>query len=59
MSERSGSVRRMKDPVVEKRAKVEAMRAKAEEEKTKHEKAVSVTRAMTLNNLQMGCPQVF
>ncbi|KAI5438736.1 protein ALTERED PHOSPHATE STARVATION RESPONSE 1 [Lathyrus oleraceus] len=59
MSERSGSVRRTKDPVVEKRAKVEAMRAKAEEEKTKHEKAVSVTRAMTLNNLQMGCPQVF
>jgi hypothetical protein len=59
MSERSGSMRRMKDPVVEKRAKVEALRAKAEEEKTKHEKAVSVTRAMTLNNLQMGCPQVF
>ena len=59
MSERSGSVRRMKDPVVEKRAKVEAFRAKAEEEKIKHEKAVSVTRSMTLNNLQMGCPQVF
>jgi hypothetical protein len=59
MSERSGSMRRMKDPVMEKRAKVEALRAKAEEEKTKHEKAVSVTRAMTLNNLQMGCPQVF
>lgn len=53
------SMRRTKDPVAEKRAKVEALRAKAEEEKTKHEKAVSVTRAMTLNNLQMGCPHVF
>ncbi|KAE8010644.1 hypothetical protein FH972_006998 [Carpinus fangiana] len=48
-----------KDPVAEKRAKVEILRAKAEEEKTKHEKSVSVTRAMTLNNLQMGFPHVF
>ncbi|KAL5557527.1 hypothetical protein UlMin_039763 [Ulmus minor] len=48
-----------KDPVAEKRTKVETLRAKAEEEKTKHEKAVSVTRAMTLNNLQMGLPHVF
>ncbi|RDX79995.1 Nitrate regulatory gene2 protein, partial [Mucuna pruriens] len=50
---------RSKDPVSEKRAKVEALRAKAEEEKSKYEKSVSVTRAMTLNNLQMGCPHVF
>ncbi|XP_077246252.1 pyridoxal-phosphate-dependent serine hydroxymethyltransferase, putative (DUF632) [Tasmannia lanceolata] len=46
-------------PVAEKRAKVEVLRAKAEEEKTKHEKCASVTRAMTLNNLQTGFPNVF
>ncbi|KAI4327758.1 hypothetical protein L6164_020183 [Bauhinia variegata] len=50
---------RTKDPVTEKRAKVETLRAKAEEEKTKYEKSVSVTRAMTLNNMQMGFPHVF
>ncbi|KAI8032631.1 Nitrate regulatory gene2 protein [Camellia lanceoleosa] len=50
---------RNKDPVAVKRAKVETLRAKAEEEKAKHEKAVSVTRAMTMNNLQMGLPHVF
>ncbi|XVF59805.1 hypothetical protein PTKIN_Ptkin07bG0305400 [Pterospermum kingtungense] len=48
-----------KDPVAEKRAKVNMLRAKAEEEKNKHEKSLSVTRAMTLNNLQMGFPHVF
>ncbi|GLT44548.1 hypothetical protein SLA2020_184360 [Shorea laevis] len=48
-----------KDPVVDKRAKVEMLRGKAEEEKSKHEKSVGVTRAMTLNNLQMGFPHVF
>jgi len=47
------------DPVAEKRARVEILRAKAEEEKSKHEKSVSVTRAMTLNNLQMSLPHVF
>ncbi|KAJ8764303.1 hypothetical protein K2173_006043 [Erythroxylum novogranatense] len=50
---------RSKDPVAEKRGKVEILRAKAEEEKSKHEKSVSITRAMTLNNLQMGFPHVF
>ncbi|KAJ7953151.1 Protein of unknown function (DUF630) Protein of unknown function (DUF632) [Quillaja saponaria] len=57
MSESYGST--SKDPVTEKQAKVDAQKAKAEEEKTKHEKLVSVTRAMTLNNLQMGFPHVF
>lgn len=57
MLESSGATRR--NPVAEKRAKVEMWRVKAEEEKTKHEKSVSVTRAMTLNNLQMGLPHVF
>ncbi|XWS45567.1 hypothetical protein CRYUN_Cryun15aG0147700 [Craigia yunnanensis] len=48
-----------KDPVAEKRAKVDMLRAKAQEEENKHEKSLSVTRAMTLNNLQMGFPHVF
>ncbi|KAG6474159.1 protein ALTERED PHOSPHATE STARVATION RESPONSE 1-like [Zingiber officinale] len=45
--------------VVEKRAKVEALKTKAEEEKSKYEKSVGVTRAMTLNNLQTGFPNIF
>lgn len=48
-----------KDPVREKRAKVETLRAKAQDEKAKYEKSVSVTRAMTMNNLEMGLPHVF
>ncbi|KAG8373620.1 hypothetical protein BUALT_Bualt11G0043200 [Buddleja alternifolia] len=48
-----------KNPVREKRAKVENLRAKAQDEKAKYEKSVSVTRAMTMNNLQMGLPHVF
>ncbi|KAK6118025.1 hypothetical protein DH2020_048228 [Rehmannia glutinosa] len=43
-----------KDPVREKRAKVEILRAKAADEKSKYEKSIGVTRAMTMNNLQMG-----
>ncbi|KAL5995642.1 hypothetical protein ACLOJK_025708, partial [Asimina triloba] len=47
------------DKVADKRAKVELLRAKAEEEKSKYEKCTSVTRAMTVNNLQTGLPNVF
>ncbi|KAL1536868.1 protein ALTERED PHOSPHATE STARVATION RESPONSE 1-like [Salvia divinorum] len=57
MPETSGDA--SKDPVREKRAKVEALRSKAEDEKAKYEKSISVTRAMTMNNLQMGLPHVF
>ncbi|KAL9378226.1 hypothetical protein Peur_029561 [Populus x canadensis] len=53
------STTRKKDPVMEKRAKFEISRAKAEEEKSKHEKSISITRSMTMNNLQMGFPHVF
>jgi len=49
----------IKDPLTEKRAKVEILRARAEEEKSKHEKLISVTRSMTSNNLQMGFPHAF
>ncbi|XP_021727600.1 uncharacterized protein LOC110694734 [Chenopodium quinoa] len=58
MPEMSSS-RKGRNPVGEKRAKVDMLKAKAEEEKAKHEKAVSVSRAMTLNNMQMGLPHVF
>ncbi|KAJ8499143.1 hypothetical protein OPV22_009695 [Ensete ventricosum] len=43
----------------EKHAEVEALKAKAEEERSKYEKSAGVTRAMTLNNLQTGLPHVF
>ncbi|XP_074308574.1 protein ALTERED PHOSPHATE STARVATION RESPONSE 1-like [Silene latifolia] len=58
LPEMSGT-RNGKDPVGDKRAKVDMLKNKAEEEKAKHEKAVGVTRAMTLNNIQMGLPHVF
>lgn len=50
---------RIKNPVGEKRAKVETSRARAEDEKARYDKLVSLTRSMTLNNLQMGLPHVF
>ncbi|KAJ9541029.1 hypothetical protein OSB04_027535 [Centaurea solstitialis] len=48
-----------RDPVREKRGKVESLRAKTEEERGKFEKLIGVTRAMTLSNLQIGLPHVF
>lgn len=48
-----------KNPLGEKRAKLAALRARAEEEKSKQEKLVNVTRTTTLNNLQMGLPHMF
>ncbi|XP_051114687.1 protein ALTERED PHOSPHATE STARVATION RESPONSE 1-like [Andrographis paniculata] len=48
-----------KNPIREKRAKMEMVRSKAQDEQAKHEKAVGVTRAMTMNNLQMGLPHIF
>ncbi|CAA6663223.1 unnamed protein product [Spirodela intermedia] len=41
------------------KAAAELMRARAEEEKTKWEKSAGITRAMTLNSLQTGFPNVF
>ncbi|XP_009379364.1 protein ALTERED PHOSPHATE STARVATION RESPONSE 1-like [Pyrus x bretschneideri] len=57
MPDSSGNAK--KNPVAEKRAKIEVLRAKAEEEKSKHEKLVNVTRTVTISNLQMGFPHVF
>ncbi|CAN6479565.1 unnamed protein product [Victoria cruziana] len=48
-----------RDPLAEKRLAVQSCRRRAEEELSKHAKAVQVTRAMTLNNIQTGLPGVF
>lgn len=45
--------------IMEKKAKVDALKTKAEEEKSKYEKSSGITRAMTLNNLKTGFPNVF
>ncbi|KAF5768997.1 putative nitrate regulatory gene2 protein [Helianthus annuus] len=48
-----------KDPIGDKRAKVEMLRVKTDEERGKYEKSIGVTRSMTLSNLQIGLPHVF
>ncbi|XP_019087704.1 PREDICTED: uncharacterized protein LOC104727426 [Camelina sativa] len=48
-----------KKVVVEKRGKVEILKGKAEEEKNKNEKAVSVSRTMTISNLKIGFEHMF
>lgn len=48
-----------RSPVLDKHAKLEALKARAEEEKNEYEKSVGITRAMTLNNLQTEFPNVF
>ncbi|XP_011621196.1 uncharacterized protein LOC18428275 [Amborella trichopoda] len=55
----TGGVLDARDPLIEKKAEVDACRRKAEEERAKHVKAIQVTRAMTLNNIQTGLPGVF
>ncbi|MFS7948530.1 hypothetical protein Hanom_Chr06g00561041 [Helianthus anomalus] len=55
----TGPLNRKTDRAADKRAKVEALKVKAEEEKGKYEKSIGVTRSTTLNNLQMGLPHVF
>ncbi|KAG0493579.1 hypothetical protein HPP92_004573 [Vanilla planifolia] len=46
-------------PVMEKKAEVDALRKRVEEEKNKYEKSSGSTRVMTMNNLQTGFPSVF
>lgn len=47
------------DPLAEKRAELTVWRRRVEDEMARHAKAVEVTRAMTLNNIQTGLPGVF
>lgn len=48
-----------RDPLSEKKAELAACQRRVEDEMVKHSKAVEVTRAMTLNNIQTGLPGVF
>ncbi|XP_076920696.1 nitrate regulatory gene2 protein-like [Bidens hawaiensis] len=48
-----------RDPLAEKKTELVAYQRRVEEEMVRHSKAVEVTRAMTLNNIQTGLPGVF
>ncbi|TKY68925.1 hypothetical protein E2542_SST05188 [Spatholobus suberectus] len=47
------------DPLAEKKLELAACQRRVADEMVRHSKAVEVTRAMTLNNLQTGLPGVF
>lgn len=55
----NGQMLDARDPLVEKKAELASCQRKVEDEILKHTKAVEVTRAMTLNNIQTGLPGVF
>ncbi|ESQ39117.1 hypothetical protein EUTSA_v10001315mg [Eutrema salsugineum] len=55
----NGHVLDARDPLTEKKLELGACQRRVEEEMLKHSKAIEVTRAMTLNNLQTGLPGVF
>lgn len=48
-----------RDPLSEKKSELVACQRRVEDEMVRHSKAVEVTRAMTLNNIQTGLPGVF
>ncbi|KAK6162652.1 hypothetical protein DH2020_002493 [Rehmannia glutinosa] len=48
-----------RDPLSEKKAELATCQRRVEDEMQKHSKAIEVTRAMTLNNIQTGLPGVF
>nr|KYP57267.1 hypothetical protein KK1_003526 [Cajanus cajan] len=48
-----------RDPLSEKKLELATCQRRVEDEMLRHSKAVEVTRAMTLNNLQTGLPGVF
>lgn len=48
-----------RDPLSEKKSELASCQRRVEDEMLRHSKAVEVTRAMTLNNLQTGLPGVF
>ncbi|GKU88497.1 hypothetical protein SLEP1_g2755 [Rubroshorea leprosula] len=55
----NGQVLDARDPLAEKKTELAACQRRVEDEMVRHSKAVEVTRAMTLNNLQTGLPGVF
>ncbi|KAE8694194.1 protein kinase G11A [Hibiscus syriacus] len=54
-----GQVLDARDPLAEKKSELAACQRRVEDEMLRHAKAVEVTRAMTLNNVQTGLPGVF
>lgn len=54
-----GHVLDARDPLSEKKTELAACQRRVQDEMLRHAKAVEVTRAMTLNNLQTGLPGVF
>ncbi|XP_021279906.1 uncharacterized protein LOC110413435 [Herrania umbratica] len=54
-----GQVLDARDPLAEKKSELAGCQRRVEDEMLRHAKAVEVTRAMTLNNLQTGLPGVF
>ncbi|KAJ3681805.1 hypothetical protein LUZ60_014378 [Juncus effusus] len=57
--ETEGQVFDARDPLAEKKGEINLVRRKVEDEMNKFNKAVEVTRSMTLNNIQTGLPGVF
>lgn len=55
----NGQVLDARDPLAEKKSELATSQRRVEDEMNRHSKAVEVTRAMTLNNLQTGLPGVF
>ncbi|GAB2290063.1 hypothetical protein Dimus_024354 [Dionaea muscipula] len=55
----SGQILDARDPLAGKKLELAACQRRVEDEMMKHSKAVEVTRAMTLNNIQTGLPGVF
>ncbi|TQD87269.1 hypothetical protein C1H46_027168 [Malus baccata] len=55
----NGQVLDARDPLAEKKSELTTCQRRVEDEMMRHTKAVEVTRAMTLNNLQTGLPGVF
>ncbi|KAF8028972.1 hypothetical protein BT93_E1595 [Corymbia citriodora subsp. variegata] len=55
----NGQVLDARDPLAEKKLELTTCQRRVEDEMVRHSKAVEVTRAMTLNNLQTGLPGVF
>lgn len=55
----NGHVLDARDPLAEKKLELATCQRRVEDEMLRHSKAVEVTRAMTLNNLQTGLPGVF
>lgn len=58
-SEDANSALTPKHPLMIRRARVEALRVLADDEKAKYARSVKTTRTMTLNNLQTSLPKVF